>query len=128
MASHIQLTKKITLTAANRHRLQVYVSETTNNIPATIFVYQKIPTVPLDDKLADIFVHVASYADLGDFPENAPGPDSPFFRMYHVDLTFTSLAYLTKIWDQMERMVRHTMEDIARLNEDGPIEIIEVAA
>ena len=92
----VVLSKRLTVTADNRHRLRVWVSETSHNIPGTLFVYQQIPVVPLDSGLNQLFVHVASYADLGDYPENASGDDSPFFRLHHFDLVFDSLAYLDR--------------------------------
>jgi hypothetical protein len=123
MAS-ITLSKRITLTDDIRHRLRVWVSETTNNIPAQIFVYQRIPLVPLDTELQDIFVHVASYADIQDYPAEAPDNESPFFRQYFFDLVFDSLYILEQNWLRIASSVQHTIEDIARLNEMGPIEII----
>jgi hypothetical protein len=123
MAS-ITLSKRITLTDDTRHRLRIWVSETTNNIPAQIFVYQRIPLVPLDTELQDIFVHIASYADIQDYPSETPDDKSPFFRQYFVDLVFDSLAILEENWVRMARSVQLTVEDIARLNDLPPVEII----
>jgi hypothetical protein len=123
MAS-ITLSKRVTLTDDTRHRLRIWVSETTNNIPAQIFVYQRIPLVPLDTELQDIFVHIASYADIQEYPSEEPDNKSPFFRQYFVDLVFDSLAILEENWVRMVRSVQLTVEDIARLNELPPVEII----
>jgi len=125
-SSYIKISKRLTLTADARHRLQVWVSETTNNIPATIFVYQRIPLVPLDTGLSDLFVHVASYADTVDFPESVPAADSPYFRMYYVDLLFDSLATLEEKWTWMRRQIKLLVEDIVRINTLPPVEIIEL--
>jgi hypothetical protein len=123
MSSYIQITRRTTLEADNRHRLRVWVSETSDNLPPTIFVYQRLPSVPSYDALSDIFVHVASYADIADYPENDPGDDSPFFRKYHIDLIFTSLPHLSDTWDLIEGQVKHTVEDLARLNGDEAVDV-----
>ena len=125
--SHITISKRITLTSDVRHRLQVWVSETTNNIPATVFVYQRIPMVPLDTGLSDLFVHVASYADLTDFPDNEPTADSPYFRRYYIDLLFDSLGTLEEKWTWMSRQIKLLVEDIIRINTLPPVEIIELS-
>ena len=124
--SHITITKRLTLTADSRHRIQVWVSETTNNIPATVFVYQRIPVVPLDTGLSDLFVHIASYADTVDFPENDPLADSPYFRKYYIDLLFDSLATLQEKWTMMRRQIKLLVEDVVRVNTLPPAEIIEI--
>lgn len=125
--SSITVTKRVSLTPDNRHRMQVWVSETTNNIPPTVFVYQKLPSVPLAD-LSDLFVHMASYADITDFPEDAPAKDSPFFRKRYVDLVFDSLPVLDATYVKMMRMVKLLVEDIGRLNDWGPVEVVEIPA
>lgn len=122
--AHIKLSKRLTLTDDQRHRLRVWVSETTNNIPAQIFVYQRIPQVPLDTELQDIFVHVASYADLQEYPSEDPDDKSPFFRQYMFDLVFDSKAVLEENWQRILLSVQHTVEDIARINELPSVEII----
>jgi len=127
MAS-IKLSKKLTQTDDFRQRLRVWVSETTNNIPAQVFVYQRIPLVPLDTELQDIFVHVASYADLQEYPAEAPDDKTPFFRQYFFDLVFDSKAILEENWQRILWSVQHTIEDVARINELPPVEIIVVEA
>jgi len=124
MSSYIQLTRRITLEEDNRHRLRAWVSETSDNILPTVFVYQKLPSVPAYDALAELFVHVASYADIADYPENSPGEDSPFFRKYHIDLIFHSLPHLSDTWDLIEGQVKHTVEDLTRLNGEEAVEVI----
>ena len=120
----ITLSKRLTQTDDFRQRLRVWVSETTNNIPAQIFVYQRIPSVPLDTELQDIFVHIASYADIQDYPAEAPDDKSPFFRQYFFDLVFDSKAILEENWQRIVWSVQHTVEDIARINEMDPVEIL----
>jgi len=124
--SHVTISKRVTLTADARHRLQAWVSETSNNIPPTIFVYQRIPLVPLDTGLSDLFVHVASYADTVDFPENEPAADSPYYRRYYIDLLFDSLATLEEKWTWMRRQIKLLVEDIVRVNTLPPVDIQEL--
>jgi hypothetical protein len=123
----ITLSKRITETTDYRQRLRVWVSRTTNNIPAQIFVYQRIPIVPLDTELQDIFVHVASYADIQEYPSEAPDSSSPFFRQYFFDLVFDSLYALEENWRRIVLSVQHTVEDIAKLNNMSPVEILIVS-
>lgn len=125
--AHIKISKRTTMTADYRQRLQIWISETTNNIPPKVFVYQRIPQVPLYTGLSDIFVHLASYADIADFPEDQPGADSPFFRKYYLDLMFDSLSVLDGKWEMLRLQLRHLIEDISRLNNLGPVEIEELA-
>lgn len=125
-ASVIELTKRVSNTADGRHRLQVWVSRTTNNIPSEIFVYQRFPSVPLYPDLQDIFVHVASYADLEDFPVGDPEDLVPFYRKYAIDIVFESLAVLLEKWDMLRKQVTHTVEDLVRLYNLAPAEVLTV--
>jgi hypothetical protein len=100
------------------HRLQVWVSKATEGIEPQLFVYQKVPPVPgtTEEQLEEIFVHIASYADILDFPIDTVGEDTPFFRKYSIDLTFESLAVLNQKWSMMKAMINATVEDVVRLN------------
>ncbi|MHA2070049.1 MAG: hypothetical protein ACXABY_37260 [Candidatus Thorarchaeota archaeon] len=111
-----------------RHRLRVWVSETTNNIPGQLFVYQAVPKVPLDDRPDGVFVHIASYADTLMFPIDEPDTESPFYRLYYIDLIFDSLVVLNEKWDLMRLMLNQTIEDIVRINNLPPVEVEEVNA
>ena len=131
--SVIQLSKRQTSTIDPEtqeavHRLRVWVSQATEGIPSELFVYQQIPPVPktTEDQLEQLFVHVASYADIIDFPANAINEESPFFRQYYVDLTFASLGVLNEKWSMMKRMINATVEDIVRLNNLPAISLEEL--
>jgi len=124
MSSYIQISRRVTLEEDSRHRMRVWVSETSDNLPPTVFVYQRLPSVPSYDVLADLFVHIASYADIADYPENDPGEDSPFFRKYYVDLIFQSLPHLSDTWDLIEGQIKNTVEDLVRLNGEEAVEVI----
>jgi len=111
-----------------QHRLRVWVSQTTDNIPSELFVYQQIPPVPktTPEQLEQLFVHIASFADILDFPITARNDDSPFFRLHFVDLTFNSLAVLNQKWSMMKKMINATVEDIVRMNNLPAVSIEEL--
>jgi hypothetical protein len=107
------------------HRLQVWVSETSDDIPGRIFVYQKYPSVPFyDEQPEDIFVHVASFADLAAFPIDAPDDRSPFFRLHYYDILFDTLALLEETWEITVAHARLLAEDVNRVLKLPPIELI----
>ena len=120
--SKLAITKRIT-NEGGRHRLRIWVTETSNNIPAEVFVYQHLPFVPDSIALEDVFVHIASYADISDYPATAPDSQSPFFRIYSVDLIFTSLAVLNQKWAIIRAQIQLLVEDIVRLNNLPPAEV-----
>lgn len=71
--SYAKLSRRVSLfSSSGGYRLQVWVSEVTNDIPACLFVYQRYPEVPYSEEPLDVFVHVASYADVEDYPANEP--------------------------------------------------------
>jgi hypothetical protein len=125
-ASFIELSKRVSVLPNERWRLQVWVSKTSNNIPGEVFVYQRIPKVPTNPQPQDQFVHVASYADINDFPTENPEDDSPFFRLYYFDVTFRSLAVLNQKWVIVKKQITQTVEDIVRLNNLPPVTVEEV--
>jgi len=105
----------------------MWVSETTNNIPNTIFVYQDYPDVANSGNLPEYFVHIASYADILDFPEEARDKITPFFRKGYIDLTFNSLATLDEKVTLMLRQIKLLVEDIVRLNNLPPVEVVVIS-
>jgi len=125
--SRIVVSRRVTLVENGKHRLRAWVSETSDNIPATIFAYQEIPPVPTATKQG-IFVYICSYADLIDLPENEPGDCSPFFRKYYLDLTFQSLSVMESKWDLMLTQIQLLVEDIVRTNELSPttVEVVDL--
>jgi len=129
--SSIKVNKTIVTTADSRCELRVWVSETTENIPGCIFVYQSLPSVPLDNYLTDLFVHVASYADITDFEpvlEDLPGAvnDMPFYRKNYIQLVYDSKAELDTYWQIIKEHIQLLVEDIVKLNGLPAVEIIEV--
>jgi hypothetical protein len=119
----ITVSKRVDVTEEGKHRLRIWVSETSHNIPPEIFVYQKIPTVPFLNMPEDHFVHIATYSDILDKPPGAPDVGNPFYRLGQVDLAFISRAKLEEKWMRMEHHIQHTIEDIVRLNKLPPAEV-----
>ena len=127
-APYVVLTKRITLVDEENgtHRMQVWVSEVSDDIPYKILVYQKYPSVPdYTEQPEDIFVHVASFADLAAFPVDEPDGRSPYYRMYYYDILFDTLVLLEECWEITVAHVQLLVEDIARVAGLPPIEVIE---
>lgn len=107
------------------YRLQVWVSEASDDIPGKIFVYQKYPAVPdYTEQLENIFVHVASFADLAAFPPDTPDNRSPFYRMYYYDILFDTLPLLEETWDITVEHTKILVADVHRVLNLPPIEVI----
>lgn len=125
---YIELTRRVTLVDEEEgtHRLQVWVSEASDDIPGKIFVYQRYPNVPdYTEQPNDIFVHVASFADLAAFPPDEPDNRSPYFRMYYYDILFDTLTLLEDCWNLTVQHTKLLVEDVHRITGLPPISIIE---
>lgn len=109
-------------------RLQMWVSETSNNILPEVFLYQTIPGVPLQaDELQDMFVAVCTYGDMDQHPSTRPtDPNTPFFRKRSLDLLFKGGVKANEYRSIILRMVGQTVEDICRVNSMEPVSITEV--
>lgn len=118
----IQITRRLSTEDGNR-RLRAWISGTTHDIPPTIFVYQRLPTIPLDDGLSDLFVHIASYPDILDFPTNEPNFDTPFFRQHWIDVAYTGSAELNRTWELIEQQISSLLQDLIVVNSLPPADI-----
>ena len=109
--------------------MQIWVSETSNNIPGPLFVYQQIPPVPESTDEGEVlvpkdkFVHVASYADVIAFPSQSPSADNPYFRLTYVDLVHDSRDFLEERWKMIQAQLKHTVEDVVRINILPPAQV-----
>ena len=83
-----------------------------------------MPRVPLVETDGDLFVHMADYSDMLSFTVGGPDSESPYFRMYHINLVFDSLAVLEEKWQIMETQLKLLIEDITRLNNLPPVEVV----
>lgn len=123
MARGIKLKSRINMVEAEgNHRLRVWVEEATDVDP-NIFVYQRFPQWPGEDAPRDVFVAVASVADMAEFPPAAPSSssseDSPFFRLRMFDVVFRSVYDLNNSWALVKQDVADLVRNLDRLDEAG---------
>lgn len=125
MSSSFDEPRKITLrsrinevTPEGTHRLRVWVSEA-EGMEAAIFVYQRMPQWPGETEPRDVFVAVASVADLSEFPATEPEGSSPFFRLSSFDVVFRSVYDLTNSWDLVKQDVTDLVDNLNKLDEEG---------
>lgn len=125
-APYVVLKKRVTLVNEEEgtHRLQVWVGEVSDDIPAKIFVNQLYPDVPdYTEQPSERFAHVASFADLAAFPPDEPDDRSPFYRVYWYDILFETLVLLEETWTLTEKHVQILMEDIHRVRNLPPVTV-----
>ena len=122
----VKLYKRVTKTDDDRLRLRAWIGEVPEGVPGELFVYQRLPIIPLDTELDRIFVHIANFEDIGAFPVDEPGKASPFFRRHWLDLVFDSVAYMDETWERIVRMLRHTLGDYARFKNAEGVEVKEI--
>jgi len=106
----------------------MWVSETSNNIPSEVFLYQTIPGVPLrDTELSEMFVAVCTYGDVDQFSTNRPtDAGTLFYRKSGLDLLFKSESEAEKYRRTILKMVKQAVADICRVNSLEPAEVSEV--
>jgi hypothetical protein len=124
----IQISRRTTTTAEGEFQLQVWVSETSHNIEPEIFVYQRIPRVPLSPCPENMFVHIATYEAMLTLPADEPEEGIVFFRLRQIDLTFKSLEKLEVEFLRMKSHIRTLIADIVKLNKLPPVEVLFVDA
>jgi len=121
----ITITKKITQTD-ERFRLRVWVSETSDNIPATVFLMERIPGVPGLTDPYNRFIRVCNYSDMLHYTATTPQTENPYFRLPGVDLIFTSYNQLnTYFTDTIHAEVQVLIDDIVDTNTAPVVTIIE---
>jgi hypothetical protein len=117
----IKIKKKITK-VDDRHRLQVWVNETSDNIPAEIFLFNRLPPVPTRPTPEDIFMGVCDYSDILLYP-NINVTENPYYRKNGVDLIFTSYKTLTDYFeDNIRSKVEYLVNDIVGANNAAVVE------
>lgn len=122
MAS-IKVKKKVERMSDQRYRLKVWVSETTDNIPAQVFMYVRLPYMPERDDPEDRFEKVCCYADMLLYPPNEPDTENPYFRKGYLDLVFTSFSSLTSYFDDIiEAPLQYLINDIVKTNTASEVE------
>jgi len=98
-------------------RLVVTVTSA-SELSEKIFVYKEVPLNPNDSTTIAQFDHVASPADLEDFPEDAPiaGSDPSWFRLNKVDVVVRSRAIADELWDAILQDVTDLKTTLDRLD------------
>ena len=91
-----------------------------------MYVYQKISPPPGCDYPEDMWVHIASYADVAAYPIDAPDEYTPFFRLNGADLLYKTRAALEDTWSISKAHLQFTVEDYTRLLGLPAPEILEV--
>ena len=115
----IQLrTKRTALQPEGNHRLRIWVSDY-EGLEPEIFVYQREPLLPEETSPEDVFVNVASAADMEEYPANAPAGDSPFFRLSRVDLIFRSVDIMDRTWNAIKTDVEYLLVNLDKLDALG---------
>jgi hypothetical protein len=121
--AYITITKKVEKTADDRYRLKVWVSETSDNIPKQVFLFERISPVPLRPVPENAFKKTCSYADMLLYPEDSPDTENPYFRLGQVDLLFTSYKQMsTYFTEHIHDAVQYLVNDIVGTNLATPVE------
>jgi len=103
-------------------RLQIWVTETSDNIPGEIFLFKKAPNFP--ENTPDPFyayVQVCTYADMLNYPKESSDYPTVFYRRRQLDLTFTSLNQLSEYWDTIDTAIQNLINDIVDTNNAIPV-------
>ena len=117
--SQRQLTIEIRIseqTGQGSHRLQMWVSQY-QDIDPEVFVYQRRPPVPPATADDDVYVNIASAADMVEYP--ATNPDTqigPYFRLSSIDLLFRSVDLLNTSLDRMKADLRNLIANLDHLD------------
>ena len=120
----VQLSKQLTpVSPEGNYRLQVWVSEYTDDTDPKIFTYQRQPTIPKEeDDPDDQFVAVSSAGDMAEYPVDDPNDDGPFFRKSFLDLEFESVDLLNRSWTFIKRDVADLINNLNGLYDETTTE------
>ena len=95
MSVNIKLAYNLFLQADGTWRLQVWTSHFEGEIGPKIFVYQRLTDTPFEPSSRDMFVNIAQFTDMVEYPEDEPEWDCNFFRKQYMDVAVedSELAY-----------------------------------
>lgn len=117
----IKFSKKTTVDASTgKVRLQIWISETSDNIPAEIFLYRAVPDIAGVDEQNYLFYGVCSYADLINYPAITAGYDSNFYRTAKIDMLFESISNMGAFIGELETGIQALIDDIAGTHSATP--------
>jgi len=123
----LEITKRITeITGVGSHRLQMWVSAY-QDIDQNVFVYKRNPPVPPAVTSEDVYVNIASAADMVEYPIDNPDPElPPFFRKSSIDIIFRSVDLMNRSIETMLGDLRNMVLNLDVLDEQGTEEIITI--
>lgn len=97
-------------------RLRITASDPLN-MEAAVFVWHRLPKSPFQDEAIDVVSHIASAADMAEFPVDEPTlAGIPYFRRSYVDFLFRSTTECEAAWERAERDVGVLVESLKALD------------
>ena len=109
MARGIQLVRSELQNANHLHihgfRLRIEVGDVNGDMPRHVFVYRRNPPHPVTGDIEDTFMTVASFVDISEFPAEAPGNDSPYFRKDFIEVDVRSTRDFDAVWSLIHAQV-----------------------
>lgn len=115
-------------------RLKMWTKAASDVITPNVFVWQEIPHVPYLDEAGyelnergryEQFVNMASQGDIFLYPELTPDSYGPFFRKNYLDICSKDKAILEETWRIGLAQLQQLTEELYRLLELPPAEVIE---
>lgn len=82
-------------------RLKVVATDPENSgADPNVFLFNRRPANPYDGSVFDLFIGVASAADMADFPVGEPDPDAayPIFRENEFEIDIRTIGLLNETW------------------------------
>ncbi len=95
------------------YRMIVEVTQA-NDITSKIFVNQRLRNFT-SQSFEDVFVAVATPAQIEDFAENAPNEGSTYLRTSKIDVVSRNAAYLESVFEDIISNVQKLLEDVEAL-------------
>ncbi len=107
---HVTLHVSAVIRNSDGYRINITATET-ECLPTAIFTFQRLPLE--EGAYRDEFVHVASLADIEEYPVTAPLAGIPFYRLTTVALVFRRLDLLYQSLKDLKRDVCLLVESAA---------------
>lgn len=106
------------------YRLTLEITST-ESIDKNLFIKQRFRN-SIKNNFDDVFVAVATPAQVEELDINSPAPNTSFFRASSIDLVSVNAAYLEEVFSSIVRELQKLVEDnesLNLLNTDGIYEI-----
>lgn len=98
--------------ASYRISLEVYSTE---NISKNVFIKQRLKNF-VKNNFDDVFVAIATPAQLEDFDVDSPAADTSFYRTSKIDLISRNAAYLEEVFESVLSELQKLVDDHEALN------------